>query len=106
MGKEKKKKHFTHLMYHRYLQIFIVLKETQETEKLAFATTFGLFEWLVLPFPLCNATEIFKRTIRRILNKYKIDYACNLEESLCWESLFYKLHLRGFYIPPKNVKIP
>lgn len=49
----------------------------KDTEKLAFATTFGLYEWLYLPFGLRNAPAIFNRTIRRILNKYKIDFACN-----------------------------
>ena len=49
----------------------------RDTEKLALATTFGLFEWLVLPFGLKNAPVIFNHIIRRILNKYKIDFACN-----------------------------
>lgn len=49
----------------------------KDTEKTAFATTFGLFEWLRLPFGLKNAPAIFNRTIRRILDKYKVNFACH-----------------------------
>ena len=38
----------------------------RDTEKLAFATTFGLFEWLGLPFGLKNTPVIFKLIIKRI----------------------------------------
>ena len=56
--------------------------QPRDTEKLAFVITFGLFEWLVLPFRLINAPAMFNHTTRRILNKYKIDFACNYFEDI------------------------
>ncbi|GFU70581.1 retrovirus-related Pol polyprotein from transposon 17.6 [Trichonephila clavipes] len=49
----------------------------KDTEKLAFCTNFGLYEWCRLPFGIKVASAIFNRFIRRILTKYKIDFACN-----------------------------
>ncbi|GFV43612.1 retrovirus-related Pol polyprotein from transposon 17.6 [Trichonephila clavipes] len=49
----------------------------KDTEKLAFCTNFGLYEWCRLPFGIKIAPAIFNRLIRRILTKYKIDFACN-----------------------------
>ncbi|GFY28359.1 hypothetical protein TNCV_4396911 [Trichonephila clavipes] len=48
----------------------------KDTEKLAFCTNFGLCEWCRLPFGFKVAPAIFNRLIRRILTKYKIDFAC------------------------------
>ncbi|GFV60841.1 retrovirus-related Pol polyprotein from transposon 17.6 [Trichonephila clavipes] len=47
------------------------------TEKLAFCTNFGLYEWCRLPFGIKVAPAIFNRLIRRILIKHKIDFAYN-----------------------------
>ncbi|GBN78079.1 Transposon Ty3-I Gag-Pol polyprotein [Araneus ventricosus] len=49
----------------------------KDTEKLAFCTNFGLYEWCRLPFGIEVAPAIFNRLIRRILTKNKIDFACN-----------------------------
>ncbi|GFX31534.1 retrovirus-related Pol polyprotein from transposon 17.6 [Trichonephila clavipes] len=49
----------------------------KDTKKLAFCTNFGLYEWRRLPFGIKVAPAIFNRLIRRILTKYKIDFACN-----------------------------
>ncbi|GFV83843.1 hypothetical protein TNCV_387511 [Trichonephila clavipes] len=49
----------------------------KDTEKLAFCTNFGLYGWCRLPFGIKVAPAIFNRLIRRILTKYKIDFACN-----------------------------
>ncbi|GBN83835.1 Retrovirus-related Pol polyprotein from transposon 17.6 [Araneus ventricosus] len=49
----------------------------KDTEKLAFCTNFGLYEWCRLPFGIKVAPPIFNRLIRRILTKYKIDFGCN-----------------------------
>ncbi|GFW55482.1 retrovirus-related Pol polyprotein from transposon 297 [Trichonephila clavipes] len=48
-----------------------------DTEKLAFCSKFGLYEWCRLPFGIKVAPAIFNRLIRKILTKYKIDFACN-----------------------------
>ncbi|GFT37287.1 retrovirus-related Pol polyprotein from transposon 17.6 [Trichonephila clavipes] len=49
----------------------------KDTEKLAFCTNIGLCEWCRLTFGIKVAPAIFNRLIRRILTKYKIDFACN-----------------------------
>ncbi|GBN25574.1 Transposon Ty3-G Gag-Pol polyprotein [Araneus ventricosus] len=49
----------------------------QDSEKLASYTNFGLYEWCRLPLIIKVAPAIFNRLIRRILSKYKIDFACN-----------------------------
>ncbi|GBO35743.1 Transposon Ty3-I Gag-Pol polyprotein, partial [Araneus ventricosus] len=49
----------------------------KDAEKLAFCTNFGLYEWCRLLFGIKVAPAIFNRLIRRILTKYKIDFACN-----------------------------
>ncbi|GBM86935.1 Transposon Ty3-I Gag-Pol polyprotein [Araneus ventricosus] len=54
-----------------------VLIHPKDTEKLAFCTNFGLYEWCRLPFGIKVTPAIFNRLIRRILTIYKIDFACN-----------------------------
>ena len=68
--------------------------QRRDTEKLTFATTFGLFEWLVLQFELKNAPAILNRTIRIILNKYKIDFACNYFDDILVFSLSEEEHFQ------------
>ncbi|GBM87049.1 Transposon Ty3-I Gag-Pol polyprotein [Araneus ventricosus] len=54
----------------------------KDTEKLAFCTNFGLYECFRLPFGIKVAPAIFNRLIRRILTKYKIDFACNYYDDI------------------------
>ncbi|GFU82250.1 retrovirus-related Pol polyprotein from transposon 297 [Trichonephila clavipes] len=56
------------------------------TEKLAFCTNFGLYEWCRLPFGIKVAPAIFNILIRRILTKYKIDFACNYFDDIVFSS--------------------
>ena len=84
--RKKKKSHEKFALYN-FKQIFLTLDLAskywqnpiypRDTEKLFLDTTFGLFEWLYLPFRLKNAPRIFHHTTKRLLNKYKIDSACN-----------------------------
>ena len=64
-----------------------------DTEKLAFATHNGLYEWLRLPFGWRNAPSIFQRTIRRILNKHKINFAANYFDDIIIFSNSYEEHV-------------
>lgn len=66
----------------------------KDTEKLAFATNFGLYEWLRLPFGLKNASAIFNRTISRIFDKYSLIYACHYFDDIIIFSNSKEQHLQ------------
>ncbi|GFV23879.1 retrovirus-related Pol polyprotein from transposon 17.6 [Trichonephila clavipes] len=63
-----------------------ILIHPKDAEKLAFCTSFDLDEWRRLPFGIKVAPATFNRLIRRILTKYKIDFACNYFDDI---SLFF-----------------
>ncbi|GBM97304.1 Transposon Ty3-G Gag-Pol polyprotein [Araneus ventricosus] len=82
----------------------------KDTEKLAFCTNVGLYEWCRLPFGIKVAPAIFNRLIRRILTKYKIDFACNyFDDIIVYSSseLEHWKHLKTIYeiCEKENIKL-
>lgn len=65
----------------------------KDTEKLAFTSNFGLYEWKRLPFGWKNAPAIFQRTLRQILNKYEIKFALNYFDDIIIFSQSFEEHL-------------
>ena len=65
--------------------------------KAAFISRFGLFEWVVLPFGLCNAPSMFQRlmntTLGDLLDRFVLVY---LDDILVYsaDAEQHKLHLR------------
>ncbi|KAJ8124919.1 hypothetical protein O1611_g8721 [Lasiodiplodia mahajangana] len=51
-------------------------------EKTAFATPFGIYEWLVMPFGLCNAPETFQALIEEILEPF-VEWVSGLLDDVC-----------------------
>ncbi|GFX27447.1 retrovirus-related Pol polyprotein from transposon opus [Trichonephila clavipes] len=52
--------------------------DDNESEKLAFTSNYGLFQFNRLPFGYKNSPAIFQRAIRQILNKYQIKFALKI----------------------------
>ena len=45
-----------------------------DIHKTVFITPWGLFEWLVLPFGLCNAPATFMRLMQEIFHEHLMDF--------------------------------
>lgn len=66
----------------------------EDTEKLAFTSNYGLFEWTRMPFGYKNAPGAFNRAIRRILNKHKVQYAINYFDDIVIFSQNFNDHIQ------------
>jgi len=71
---------------------------------------FGLYEWKRLPFGWKNAPSVFQRTIRRILSKHKVSFACNYFDDIIIFSNNFREHLehseKKFHIcREENIKL-
>lgn len=52
--------------------------EPEDREKTAFTTTFGIFQFRVMPFGLCNAPGTFQRLMERVLAGFTLDVVLGL----------------------------
>ena len=63
------------------------------TEKTAFITAEGHFEWLIMPFGFKNAPAIFQRSVYRILEKNNLNnFAHNYFDDIMIHSKDLKEH--------------
>lgn len=82
------------------------MKTDSDQEKIAFLTRYGLYEYLVMPFGLCNAPGTFQTFINEVLRDYLDDvliYSENEEdheEHVC--KVLQKIQDAGMYLDPKK----
>lgn len=88
LDKSQQEKYFTKLdlksWYHQ-----VQLKE-EDTWQTTFRTKQGLYEWLIIPFSLCNAKTIFMRLMNAILRLFIFSFVIfylddTLVYSATWE---------------------
>lgn len=65
-----------------------------DREKTAFVTPFGLYEWLVMHFGLCNAPTTFQALMEEVLAPFR-DWVSGLLDDVCvWADTLQQLHER------------
>ncbi|KAI0997543.1 hypothetical protein K3495_g10645 [Podosphaera aphanis] len=70
----------------------------QDIHKTAFTTPWGLYEWLVMPFGLCNSPATFQAFIEEILEPFR-DHCAGLLDDICiWADTKDQLHHRNLLI--------
>src|SRR6266542_2873324 len=67
--------------------------DKKDKEKTVFITPWGLFEWNVMPFRLCNAPTTFQCLMNHILRKYLGDFALVYLDDIIIYSKTWKGHL-------------
>ena len=66
----------------------------QDREKTAFFTQFGIFEWLVMSFGLCNAPATFQNFMEEVLDPFRPIAAGLLDYVAIWGDTIEELHSR------------
>ncbi|KAF2963620.1 hypothetical protein GQX73_g9950 [Xylaria multiplex] len=75
-----------------------------DIEKTAFVTPFGLYEWLVMPFGLCNAPATFQAFIEEVLEPFR-DWVAGLLDDICvWADSRGQLHKKLLLLFTRLVK--
>ncbi|KAI0994514.1 hypothetical protein K3495_g13668, partial [Podosphaera aphanis] len=67
-------------------------KDSQE--KTAFVTPFGIYEWLVMPFGLCNAPATFQSLMEEVLQPHRSFVSGLLDDVCVWGNSHEELHAR------------
>ena len=70
----------------------------EDREKTAFITTFGLFEWLVMPFGLCNAPATFQALMEEILSDMRDFTSGLLDDIAIWGDTIEQLYQRAMLL--------
>lgn len=65
-----------------------------DREKTAFVTPFGVYEWLVMPFGLCNAPATFQAFMEEVLDPFRSFTAGLLDDVAVWADSRDQLHTR------------
>lgn len=63
-----------------------------DCEKTAFVTPFGIYEWLVMPFGLCNAPATFQCFMEEVLEPFRPYVAGLLDDVVVWADTVESLH--------------
>lgn len=63
-------------------------------EKTAFVTPFGLYEWMVMPFGLCNAPATFQALMEEILAPLRKFVSGMIDDIAIWGETSEQLHMR------------
>lgn len=69
----------------------------QDCKKTAFVTPFGIYEWLFMPFDLCNAPATFQSFMEEVLQPFRSFAAGLLDDMFSKDAL-----IMAFYSTPKN----
>ena len=78
--------------------------DKKDKEKTAFITPWGLFEWNVMPFGLCNAPATFQHLMNHILRKYLGNFTLVYLDDIIIYSKTWKGHLNHLRLVFETLK--
>ena len=67
----------------------------EDKEKLAFCTTFGTYQWKVMPFGFTNAPSVFQRAINETLDDCLFQRCLVYIDDICIFSKTFKQHIEN-----------
>src|SRR4051812_26255112 len=76
------------------LILLAVTMKSEDVEKTAFVTPFGLYEFLVMPFGLSYAPATFQRLMNRVLQEFLDDFvAVYLDDVIIFTKGIFEQHM-------------